>query len=283
MVTSPLYKQNADALAAMTPDGALLALPPDYSFVPMELVRALIRRRARNLHLLAVPVTGLPADLLIGAGAVRLMEAAAVSLGEAGLAPRFTRAVQTGTLDMRDSTCPAIHTALQASEKGVPFMPLSGLIGSDILKHRNDWTVVDDPLGEGRGPIVLIPAIKPDVAILHAPLGDRFGNVWLGKRRELFTIAHAAKTTLVTVEKIQDEDLLQDPKMAPGTLAELYIGGLAVAEGGARPLALEGHYASDLDHLRRYAREGKSDGGFQAYIEREGMTAPPPLAGTAAE
>lgn len=274
--------ETPDALAAEIPDGITLAIPPDYSFVPMELVRALIRRQVKDLHLLAVPITGLPADLLIGAGAVRLMEAAAVSLGEAGLAPRFSRAVETGALKMRDSTCPAVHTALQAAEKGVPFMPLSGLIGSDILRFREDWVVAEDPLGTGQGPIVLIPAIKPDVAILHAPLGDRFGNVWVGKRRELFTMAHAARTTFATVERLQDEDLLEDPVLSAGTLSNLYVESVAIAEGGAKPLGLEGQYTLDLDHLRAYGGAARSDDGFQAYL-REHVFTSDDHAGAAAE
>ncbi|MDP1907360.1 MAG: CoA transferase, partial [Hyphomicrobium sp.] len=138
--------ETVETLAARVRDGALLALPPDYSYVPMALVMALIRRRVRNLHLLAVPIGGLAADLLIGAGCVKTVEAAAVSLGEAGPAPRFTEAAETGSVRVLDSTCPAVHAALQATEKGVPFMPLGGLIGSDILKHRPEWKVVDDPL-----------------------------------------------------------------------------------------------------------------------------------------
>ena len=56
---------------------------------------------------------------------------------------------------IRESTCPAIHAALQAAEKGVPFMPLRGLIGSDLLKVRPDWQVIDNPLADGGGdPIV---------------------------------------------------------------------------------------------------------------------------------
>ena len=261
-------KFEVAALAEKVPDGALLALPPEYSFVPMELIRALIRRGVRDLHLLAVPISGLSADLLIGAGCVATMEAAAVSLGEAGLAPRFSEAVQDGAIRMKDSTCPAIHTALQAAEKGVPFMPLGGVIGSDLVKFRDDWKVVDDPLDAGNGPILLFPAIRPDVALIHAPLADRFGNVWVGKRHELFTIAHAARTTLVTVEEIQDKDLTEDPIMAAGTIPALYIGGFAAARGGAKPLGLAGVYPADMDHIRDYAREARTVEGFNAYLTR---------------
>src|SRR5262245_4829451 len=129
-------------IAAAIPDGALLALPPDYSLVAMEAVRELIRRRARGLRLLGVPILGLSADLLIGAGCVAEVETSAVSLGEAGLAPRFTEAVEKNLIKIKDATCPAIHTALQAAEKGVPYMPIGGIVGSDLVKERPDWKVV---------------------------------------------------------------------------------------------------------------------------------------------
>jgi len=266
--------EHLDRLAARVPDGALLALAPDYSWVPMAAVRALIRRRVRDLHLLAVPISGLAADLLIGAGCVGTLEAAAVSLGEAGLAPRFSDAVESGALRMRDSTCPAIHTALQAAEKGVPFMPLGGLVGSDLVSYRDDWKVVDDPLGRGGGPIVLLPAIRPDVAMFHSPRADVHGNVWIGRRRELMTMAHAAKTTLVTVETVEDRDFLADDALAVGTLASLYVTAVAQAEGGARPLGLTGCYERDLAHIQAYAREAATRDGFMRYLEREVLAEP---------
>lgn len=262
------YLNDIDELAAQVPDGALLALPPEYSFVPMALVRAMIRRGVKDLHVLTVPINGLAADMLIGAGCVKTVECAAVSLGEAGPASRFAAAVESGKVKIIDSTCPAIHTALQATEKGVPFMPLGGIIGSDILKHRDDWKVVDDPLGQGNGRIVLIPAISPDVAIIHSPLADRDGNVWIGRRRELATIAHAAKTLLVTVEKIQDESLLASEATAAGTLPGFYVTSLVQAEEGAKPLGLVEHYAPDHDELAAYARESRTQDGFNAYLQR---------------
>ncbi len=268
-MTTEMTPTDVAALAEQVPDGGLLVLPPDYSFVPMELIRALVRRGVRDLHVLAVPVSGMAADLLIGAGCVKTMEAAAVSLGEAGLAPSFTRGVLDGSLKMKDSTCPAIHTALQASEKGVPFIPLCGVIGSDIAKHRDDWKVVDDPLEQGNGPILLVPAIKPDVALIHAPLADRYGNIWVGKRHELFTIAHAAKTSLVTYEEIHDGDLTEDPVLSAGTIPAMYIGGLAQAKNGALPLGLAGSYDADMAHIQAYAKEARTQEGFDAYLKRE--------------
>jgi len=260
-----------DQLAARVADGAHVALPPEYSYVPMALVRALIRRRARNLDVICVPIGGMAVDMLIGAGCVRSVEAAAVSLGESGAAPRFTAAVQERRIIMKDSTCPAVHTALQAAEKGVPFMPLSGLIGSDVLKFRNDWKVVDDPFGQGRGPIALIPAIRPDFALIHSPLADRNGNAWIGKRRELMTLAHAAKETLVTVERITDDDLLGSETTAAGTLSSLYISALTEAPAGAKPLGIPACYKRDNKAINAYARAAQSDDGFDEYLSLNGL------------
>src|SRR5712691_3668185 len=134
------------ALAPIT-DGCVLAVPREQSGAAMAATRALIRRGVRRLHLIALPTTSLQADLLIGAGCVQSIETSAVSLGEFGPAPRFTAAVMAGTIRIKDATCPALHAGFQAAEKGVPFMPLRGLIGSDVLAHRADWKVVDNPFG----------------------------------------------------------------------------------------------------------------------------------------
>ena len=259
---------NVEALSVRVPDGAFVALPPEYSWVPASLARALIVQGTRDLHVLCVPIGGITVDMLIGAGCIGTLEAAAVSLGEAGLAPRFTEAVQSGSIRMKDSTCPAIHAGLQAAEKGVPFMPLGGLIGSDIEANRDDWRVVPDPMDSGNGPIALVSALKPDFAIFHSPKADRHGNVWIGKRRELMVMAHAAKETLVTVEKVVDEDLLADEATAAGTLSNLYVSGIAEAKNGAWPSVLHGVYEADREEIATYAYEAKTVEGFQAFMER---------------
>ena len=70
---------------------------------------------------------------------------------------------------------------------------------------------------------MLLPAIHPDVVLIHAPMADRAGNVWIGRQRELATMAHAGKRTVATVEKIVDGDLLDDPILAAGTLPGFYV------------------------------------------------------------
>src|SRR5215475_1737302 len=224
---------------ALTPihDGIMLAVPREVAGVPMEATRALIRCGVRNLHLVTLPTSSLQADLMIGAGCVSVLETSAVSLGEFGVAPRFTAAVKAATIRIKDATCPALHAAFQATEKGVPFMPLRGIIGSDILAHRPDWRVIDNPFGTD-DPIVVLPPIRPDVASIHAPMADRAGNVWIGRQRELVTMAHASVKTVVTVEKIVDRNLLDDPMMCAGTLPGLYVDTIAIAPNGCWPLGL---------------------------------------------
>src|SRR4051812_34940137 len=144
----PTLARTLDDALACIGDGCVLAVPREGSGVPMAATRALIRRGVKRLHLIALPTSSLQADLLIGAGCVQTLETSAVSLGESGPAPRFAAAVSAGTIRMKDATCPALHAAFQAAEKGVPFMPLRGLIGSDLLKYRDDWKVIDNPFGQ---------------------------------------------------------------------------------------------------------------------------------------
>ena len=255
-----------DALACIG-DGTMLIVPREVSGVPMAATRALIRRGVKRLHLVALPTSSLQADMLIGAGCVETLETSAVSLGEFGLAPRFSAAITGGTIRMKDATCPALHAALQAAEKGVPFMPLRGLIGSDLMKYRDDWKVIESPFGND-DPIVLLPAIKPDVALFHAPMADRAGNVWIGRQRELATMAHAAAKTVVTVERLHDGNLLDDPILSAGTLPGFYVEHVAIAERGAWPLPLPDHYGADTEHLAVYAKLAASEQGFVEYLDR---------------
>ena len=254
---------------ALTPitDGCMLAVPRETTGVAMAATRALVRRNLKRLHLIALPTSTLQADLLIGAGCIDTLETSAVSLGEFGPAPRFTAAILARSIRMRDATCPALHAQFQAAEKGVPFMPLRGLIGSDLMAHRPEWKVVDNPFGTN-DPIVLLPALKPDVALFHAPLADRDGNVYIGTQRELVTLAHAAARTIVTVEKIHETNLLRDPLFAAGTLPGFYVEAVAVEPRGAWPLPLPDRYGIDARHMSEYARLAATANGFAQYLDR---------------
>ena len=260
---------SADEIASRIPDGALIGIPKEDGGVSMEITRALIRRKARNLRLLTVPVSSIQADILIGAGCVAEIETSGVSMGEFGFAPNFRRAVENGNIVIRDATCPALYAELQASEKGAPFMPLRGILGSDILANRADWKTIDNPMADDGGdPVVLLPAVRPDFAVFHARYGDRHGNVWVGARRECVLLAHASSRTLVTVEEIWDGNLMEDDRMLAGTIPPIYVESVAHALRGAWPLSLAGIYERDGDHLKAYMAAAKTEDGFADYLDR---------------
>jgi len=254
------------ALAAMIPDGAKLAVPSENSGVAMAATRELIRRGVRRLHLVCVPVSGLQADIMIGAGLVSTIETSAVTLAEFGPAPRFTAALREKSVRILESTCPAIHAALQAAQKGIPFTPLRGLIGSDVLTHRPDWKVVDNPF-QAADPIVVLPALQPDIALFHAPLADRYGNVFIGRWRELLTLAHAARQTLVTAERITERNLLEDVERSPGVIPALYVNSIAEARHGAWPLRFGVEYPADERTIESYVAAARTDAGFRGWLE----------------
>ncbi|RAI04549.1 CoA synthetase [Acuticoccus sediminis] len=256
-----------ERLAELIEDGAKLAIPAEYAGVSMAMVPPLLRRGAKDLHLVCVPTAGIQADILIGAGAVATVETSALTLGEAGGAPAFNRAVKSGTIRVMDATCPAIHSGLIASQKGAPFLPMRGLIGSDILANRPDWKVIDNPFSDAPDPVVLIPAITPDVALFHAPAADRFGNVQIGRRRELATMAYASRRTIVTVERIVDGDLMATEASAAGTLPALYVDAIGVAPRGAAPCTLWGEYETDVEAMKAYARAARSPEALADYID----------------
>jgi len=261
-----ILKTDPDALAALVASGSKIAICKTINGVPSELVRALIRNEVSNLHLVCVPTGGYAADLLIGAGSIATLETSAVTLDETGFAPRFTEAVKSGAIRLLDSTCPAVYTGIQAAEKGIPFMPIRGLIGSDLMAVRSEYRIIDNPY-ENRDPIVVVPAITPDFALIHAAMADEHGNVYFGKDRDLASVAHASRHTLATVEKIHSGNLLDDPLLAAGTMSSLYVHGIALAEHGAWPLGLLDHYEEDREHMAVYRNMALSDEGFANYLE----------------
>src|SRR4051812_44274052 len=109
-----------EALEPIT-DGCTLLVARETAGVAMEATRALIRRGVRRLDLVTLPTSSMQADMLIGAGCVASIETSAVSLNEFGSAPRFSAAATTAAVRIKDATCPALHAAVQAAEKGVPF------------------------------------------------------------------------------------------------------------------------------------------------------------------
>ncbi len=99
-------------------------------------------------------------------------------------------------------------------------------------------------------------------------MADAAGNVWIGRQRELATMAHAAVKTVVTVEKFHDGNLLDDSALAAGTLPGFYVEAVALAPRGAWPLPLPDHYPADAAHLAEYSKLASTAEGFAAYLDK---------------
>ncbi|WP_051954111.1 CoA transferase subunit A [Xenophilus azovorans] len=263
----PVVLQNVAELAEYVRDGDTLVVPADYGGAPAEAARALVRKGARNLRLIGGPPSGYVADLLIGAGCVSYLEMPGVILGDFGLAPRFRAWASAGRMEVRDTTCPAFHSSIAAAQKGLPFMPMRGLIGSDILKYRPEWQVIANPYADGGDPIVLLPALQPDVVLFHGLYGDRHGNVWVGKAFEVMAMAQAAKRVIATFENFYEGDLLEDKHLAPSTVSQLYTTATVHVERGAWPVAFGSEYPFDAPHMTRYAAMARTEEGFAAYLD----------------
>jgi glutaconate CoA-transferase subunit A len=145
-------------------------------------------------------------------------------------------------------------------------MPLRGVLGSDLVNRHPDWKTIDNPYAKG-DPILLAKAIAPDVALFHARWADESGNVWVGRRKELATIAHAARACYVSYEELRPGDMLEDELLAPGCIASVYVTAVAPAPRGAWPLGVPGLYGMDDAHLARYARLATTTEGFRQYLD----------------
>ena len=249
-------------------DNCLLGIPADYSGVPMSVTIEIIKNKTKDLRLYCLPLTTIQGDMLIGAGCVSEIETAAVTLGEYGQAPRFQDAIENSKIKIKDSTCPALHAQLQATEKSVPFMPLRGILGSDLYKNRNDWSVINNPMSSitNDEKIVILPAVQLDILIFHASKADINGNVQIGRRRELATLAHASKKVYVTVEEIVDEDFFDCELKAAATLPSLYVDGISLARNGAWPCGLTDCYEIDGNEMSKYAKSAKYQETFDEYM-----------------
>lgn len=222
---------------------------------PMAAVRELVRRRIEGLKLVG-SAHGIDVDLLCGAGAVALSSESYVGFEQDfGMAPNYRRACETGTVEVRDSCCYTLVQQLRAAIQGLPFMPIRSVRGTGFMEMHPEYRILNCPFtGEE---LVLVPALKPDVAILHAQIGDAHGNLHIdGPPVADILFAKASKTVLATVEKIVPCGQLARSDV---TIPCLYITALAEVPYGAHPTACYPRYAYDRRHTAEYYRYA-SDG-----------------------
>jgi glutaconate CoA-transferase, subunit A len=254
--------------AALVTDGALVALGGGLSArLPMALVRELIRQGRRGLHLIG-SAHGIDVDLLVAAGAVRRCEESYVGFEQDfGLAPAYRRAAEEGSIEVAESCCATVLAQLRAAEMGVPFLPVRGVRGSDIARLHPEYAEITCPFTGER--LVAVPALRPDVALLHAPAADRYGNLHLDQPYVLDErFASAARAVVATADEIVSaEEIAAAGITIPGHL----VAGVTEVPFGAHPASCYPRYAYDRDHLREYvtAAQAGPDGAdkyLAAYV-----------------
>jgi glutaconate CoA-transferase subunit A len=230
----------------------------------MALVRELIRQGRRDLRLVG-SAHGIDVDLLVGARAVAAVEESYVGFEQdLGLAPAYRRAAESGTIAVRETCCYTLLQQLRAAEYGLPFMPVHGVAGTDILDLHPEYGEITCPFTGQR--LVAAPALAPDVALVHGLCADRRGNVHLLRPFVLDErFAHACKQLVVTVERLADTD---DVAAAGIVLPWFLVDAVVEAPLGAHPTSCYPHYTYDRAHLREWVDAARSDDGVRGYLAR---------------
>jgi glutaconate CoA-transferase subunit A len=235
-------QQVADAV----PDGATVALGGvRLQRRPLALAQALARAGRRDLTIVTF-LGSLDVEVLLAAGCVAELHAAAVSLDAVGLAPHYREARQTGDVRFVEWSEGLLLTSLEAAARGVPASTAWMGLGSD-LPAINPWLQEGSDPFQGK-PVMNVRALEIDVALLHVSHADDAGNLYIdGDAGVDGLFARAARRTLVSCERRQPDD----PRLA--AVSRLWVDGLIDAPGGAWPGGCRPHYAPDLEAVRRGA------------------------------
>lgn len=242
-----------EAISTHVQDGDLVGIG-GLSFwrKPISACREIIREKKKKLSLCTF-VGGIEVDMIIAGGCVSEVRSCFVGMEIFGMAPNFRKAVETGSIRLSEESEATIALGLRASYLKVPFMPIKGLIGTDMPKVRNDIKQIEDPLGSGTQ-VMAVPKIDLDVAIIHVPYADEFGNgniagaVWMDA-----DMAKTAKKTIITCEKLVETE---DIRYLPGK-AQLPIQtttAVVKMPFGAHPTSCYPIYTYDPLHIQCYLK-----------------------------
>ena len=218
---------------------------------PVALLDAIARERtALTLWTLLGSVD---AELLAVRGALAQSNTIYVGFEQLGFAPAYGQAVAAGTVEARDYSELLMLAGLRASLAGLPFLPTRGAQGSDVAQALAIQTVACPYTGEA---LLAAPAIRPDVALIHAEEADARGNVASPRHRDFLfdwdaNIARASARVIVSVERVVDE-------IHDALLFAHEVDAIVECPRGAQPTALPGVYAADLDRVGAYLR-GEGD------------------------
>lgn len=255
-------------LPGLIPDGATVAIGGGwFANHPMAAVRQLIRARRDDVHAIAL-LGSIDIDMLVGARALRHLTFSMVTLEAFGLATNFRRAVQSGELPITELSALSLQVALEAGAHSVPFLPLRGPVGSDLVeRHPDFYGTATTSFGDADVPVVR--AIRPDVALIHATRCDVLGNAQhegtFGMDPEL---ARASERVIVTCEEIvPTEEVAATSHLTkvPGLLVDAVI----EAPFGAHPCSHVPRYAQDAWKLVDYQKAALAGGPtFEALLDR---------------
>jgi len=235
-----------EAIRRHVPDGASVALGTALEcLIPFAAAHELIRQGRRNLTLVG-PISDVCFDQLVAAGCVRRIVAAWVGNVQHGSGYAFRRALEQGVprrVEVEDHSNFSIALALEAAALGVPYLPTRSLLGSDLLAWNPRLRVAACPFTGD--PLVLVPALAPDVAILHVQRADRQGtcHAW-GPTGVSAVAGKASRAVIVIAEELVEPDVIRsDPNrtLLPGFLVTAVVH----LPGGAHPSPVQGHYNRD--------------------------------------
>ncbi|MFX1504189.1 MAG: CoA transferase subunit A [Promethearchaeota archaeon] len=233
---------------------------------PISACHEIIRQNKKHLKICTF-VGGIEVDMLIAGGCVSEVKSCFVGMEIFGMAPHYREAVESGNVKISEESEATIALGLRASYLKVPFMPLKGIIGTDMTKVRNDIKQIVDPLGS-ETLVMAVPKIDLDVAIIHVPYADEFGNgniagaVWMDA-----DMAKTAKKTIITCEKLVETE---DIRYLPGK-AQLPIqttNAVVKIPFGAHPTSCYPIYTFDPLHIQRYLKTDFEDYKKKFIIEK---------------
>ncbi|HZU76436.1 MAG TPA: CoA-transferase, partial [Dehalococcoidia bacterium] len=254
------------AAAALVQDGQTVALGGNLLHrAPNAFARELARQGRRGLHLIKT-AGAYDVDLLCAAGCVAAVSAGFVGFeNEFGLAPAYRRAVEEGRVEAREHACYTAIMSLRAAAFGVPFLPVAGFQGSDLPAARGFRTVNDPYSGQ---PVLTVPRIEPDWAVVHVPVADAQGNARiLGTEFEDVLMSRAARGVILTAERLAEPGELEaQPELTriPGFL----VTAIALVPGGARPGSCYPLYDYEPEAVREYLACWQDGESLAAYLRR---------------
>jgi glutaconate CoA-transferase, subunit A len=258
-----------EAIAELVRDGDSVALEGFTHLIPFAAGHEILRRRRVELELIRM-TPDLLYDQMIGMGAARKLVFSYVGNPGVGSLHRFRDAIENGwprPIELEEHSHAGMANRFAAGAADLPFAVMRGYVGTDLMGHTKVATIACPFTGEQ---LVAVPALRPDVAIVHAQEADREGNVQLwgipGVQKEAVL---AATHSLVTVERIVEE---LEPRPGGTVIPAWVIDAVAVAPGGSQPSYSLGITDRDNDFYRHWDQVSRDREAFLDWMERNVLT-----------